>query len=160
MEPTGGGLACLADGTNVTVEDAVVTGNEAGLGGGLASIHCALTLIGAEVTANIARAGGGVFATGSTVNVARSMVSDNHSYEAGGGIYAQDASTMTISDSTVSGNTAVLNGGGIQVGGDIFCCENIESSTITLFASTVSGNVVSGIPGVIAGEGGGMGADG
>lgn len=58
--------------------------------------------------------GGGVYASGSTVNVSGTVVAGNKA-NYGGGIHATNSSTVNISNTAIiSGNTAVGRGGGVD----------------------------------------------
>jgi parallel beta-helix repeat protein len=77
--------------------------------------------------------GGGIYADdSSTVTLTNSTVSGNTASGYGGGIHADDSSTVTLTNSTISGNTASKSGGGIFT--------YHPNTTVTLTNSTVSGN--------------------
>ena len=81
----------------------------------------ALTLTHAVVTGNSANIGGGIAVYNNVVNVSNSIVSGNYAYSFGGGIVCRSScSAANIVDSTVSGNYAA-NG----VGGGIYSRLNV-----------------------------------
>ncbi|MBS1790757.1 MAG: putative Ig domain-containing protein [Acidobacteria bacterium] len=80
---SGGGV--FANGTELVINDCVITGNQAATGGGIAAIF------------------------GGALTINRSTVSNNSANQAGG-IYSQDRDAF-IQDSTVSGNTGNDTGG-------------------------------------------------
>ena len=88
-----------------------------------------LTLVNIHITnGNENAGGGGVYASGATLNLNGVTVSSCHTGHAdGGGIFA-DNSTLNITNSTISGNTNVLIGAGIAVQGGT---TNITNSTVT-----------------------------
>ena len=62
--------------------------------------------------------GGGiaVLNTGTLLDAAHCVITDNTCGDAGGGIFAADGATLTLDHSTVSDNSASDNGGGISLG--------------------------------------------
>jgi len=83
----GNGGAISATNGDLTIEDAVLSGNE---------------------TTNF---GGGIFASAGTLSITDTTISDG-SANFGGGVYVDDGS-LSISNSTISGNTALGDGGGV-----------------------------------------------
>lgn len=74
-------------------------------------------------------AGGAIYSEfGSTLTILNSSISGNYA-GAGGGIYSDNESNLTLTNSSISGNSASDEGGGIYLGG---------AGTIT--NSTISGN--------------------
>ena len=104
VQARGGGI--FATGAEITLTDAVVSGNTSAIGSGIA--------------------GGGIYVEdGSTLTVTDCEISeisgyyslDNMEYESGGGgIVVDDDSSLNMSGTTVSGNTA-LYGAGVYLDG-------------------------------------------
>jgi Ca2+-binding RTX toxin-like protein len=119
----------------VLLQGVLVTNNEAdhGFGGGVYTDTTGTTTIQSSVITDNRSpvAGGGVMADAQT-NVIDSLIQGNHAGD-GAGVYASffgSNVSVDIEDSTITGNTAALVGGGIRV----------LSSTLELNSSTVSDN--------------------
>jgi len=69
------------------------------------------------------------------VNLNNLIIQNGFSTEAGGGIFVDESTRLTLTNSIVSGNTSDTRGGGIYNG---------RSSTLTLNNSSVSGNSSNG----------------
>jgi len=150
ITPYGGGIAVGLDG-QLTINNSIVTGNTARVGGGIYANSGGFTMD--EITdANIKirnsvvsnnfgyLAGGGVNARATSMEISNSVISGNtitgNGSSRGGGIYTR-ASFLTITDSTISGNSA-YEGGGIN--------KNLLSSsfsTTKIIRSTISGNTAN-----------------
>jgi uncharacterized repeat protein (TIGR01451 family)/CSLREA domain-containing protein len=125
-----GGMIAAAE---VAVLESVFSGNESLRNGGALRLDAAAlisgTLIGTSSTdvpygsaplaaalldaPNVARLGGGVYATGShTSSIVRSTISGNTASD-GGGAATSSLVTLNLSNTTVSGNAATNVGGGI-----------------------------------------------
>jgi hypothetical protein len=102
----GGGL--LSRGT-LTLTQSTISGNNAFVGGGLATVGSTLTCFASTLSDNNASEGGGLAALDSTVTVMNSTISGNRAC-GGGGLTTLD-STVTVVNSTVSGNLAIIGGG-------------------------------------------------
>ncbi|HTW89011.1 MAG TPA: hypothetical protein VMD75_13495, partial [Candidatus Binataceae bacterium] len=146
--------------SGLTIQD----GNtgENGVGGGLYSLSAAITIENCLITGNNADIGGGLYLNGGSLNLVGSTVSNNtaytpysnitlvESYELGGGMYFR-GNKLTITNSTFTGNTANTGGGMMLVSG-----------TTTIHGSTISDNSANPIvpPGgggvFIGAEGGGI----
>jgi hypothetical protein len=142
----GGGIS---NAENLTLVDAVVTGNAAltpfnffsGGGGGIANFGT-LALTGATVSNNTTAGyigGGGIYNAG-TATLTRSTVAGNSSTSGGNGGGISNVGTLTLNGSTVSGNSTTGGGGGI---------ENFIGQ-VTLNGSSVIGNTASGNGGGIS----------
>jgi CSLREA domain-containing protein len=151
------------------LENVIVTGNQAENGAGVSS-SSSLLIVGSTISGNVVfdfgGSGGGIYSDGAlTVN--DSVLSDNHAFEDGGGIYhigslltingsairdnvAEDGSgggivssgTVTVDNSSVSdniANTDIDGGGGINSG----------SGKLTITGSTINGNTTIGFGGGI-----------
>ncbi len=144
----------------LTLTDVVVTANTTAnqfiAGGGIHVLPGGrLDLLACTVSGNTAGIGGGISFEGTGLTVQNSTISGNvattNSSSGGGGIYFDGGAQgigFTLRNSTVAGNTSASNGGGIWLG--------VTSSTIPLVIqnSTITGNTANGTgPG--AGFGGG-----
>ena len=151
---TGGGLVAR-NGADVRVFTSRVTGNTAVDGGGISVSASALSLGLSSVDGNVAsQSGGGIFAeNGSTVYINESDVLSNQASGDGGGIFAfngGDGSVTVQNFSRIAGNAAGGDGGGIS----------------TTFGTLLVGEVLTGFsdrPTLIsdntaAGSGGGIAA--
>ena len=125
----------------ITLTHAVVTGNDAFQGGGIAS-YGPVNLTSSTVSGNYATlSGGGILGTSvhGTDTVTNSTVSGNYAaYGAGGGIYSR--ANVVATGSIISGNFAAVVGGGIGAG-----------ATVSLTGSSITGNTTqSGGAGIYA----------
>ena len=97
----------------MTIQDIVVTGNNAVSGGGIGNSGT-LTLINCTVTENTAIDGGGIYnKSKGSLTLINTNITDNNANVSGGGIYA--AGATTLNGVTIQNNTASGNGGGIFV---------------------------------------------
>jgi hypothetical protein len=122
----GGGINAAGSATlTVTVEDSVISGNTVtGLNDG----------------------GGIAVATGTSLNIRRTLITGNTAGDGGGGVYCFNDNPLLIEDSTISGNTAGTTdgeGGGLYAFGD---------GPTTIRGTTISGNNSLGT----TGQGGGI----
>jgi len=125
----------------LTLTNCVVSGNQAGLAGGILSYGGGvISITESTISGNTATTGssGGIYAYLSNVTLERSTLSGNIAHTNGGAARFQLGST-TIRNSTISGNTASTVGGAIdRFGGNT----RIVLSTITdNNAATGSGGV-------------------
>lgn len=120
---------------NVTFREISIQGGNAGTdqGGGI-RVFATLTLIRSRVHDNLAQAGGGVVAFGTTsdLTLIETRVYNNAASLNGGGVYS--FGSVRLVSSLMDGNTA-LSGGAIGVGG--------TPSPVTVVNSTLSGNTAS-----------------
>ncbi len=162
---TGGGIANW--GADLTVQNSVITGNDAVWGGGVFSTSYAgysgysgyagyagtgsVTLQRCIVTENAAGSlynggGGGVFVDGMPLIIADSVIARNTAYFTdGGGVVVARAFgdiTATISASEITGNTANGDGGGVFVTSRLF--GDAGQATLEVTDSTISGNTAGG----------------
>jgi probable HAF family extracellular repeat protein len=105
-------------------------------------------------------AGGALHVATGTVRLIHSTLSTNHAVPgvnlragallkgAGGGIYSENSSGLTITNSTLNGNTVTVSNNAFGLGGGIYS-EN--SSGLTITNSTLSGNTASGTTAVSGG---------
>ena len=132
------GPAALA----VTVADAVISGNTAGQGGGIAGLNGpSLTVRRALIEGNASTGGGGglYLLSINSLILEDSTVRGNGSQEGGGGLYSYlPLGPVTIRDTTISGNTNVagLGGGGLSF-------VTYYSPPIVIENSTISGNTTA-----------------
>jgi hypothetical protein len=135
---TGGGGGIFNAG-NLSVNDSVITDNDAaGVGGGISN-EGSLTLTNSTVSNNTAVSFGGglVMSDGGTAVIRNSTFSTNTGSE-GGGMVVQtltsNTATVTVINSTISGNTGTGSSGGLL---------NVASggtTNLTLINSTVASN--------------------
>ncbi len=106
-------------------------------GGGIRNENGTVTITESTISGNTSDNGGGIgnySTTGSTVEVIRSTIYNNHATSGGnqyGGGIISNGGTLTLNNSTISGNDAVSGGGGIIDGG---------AATITISQCTITGN--------------------
>jgi hypothetical protein len=100
----------------VSISGLTIRNGQGGEGGGIENADTVtLTIINSTLSGNTAGLGGGVFISG-TVTIINSTFSSNMASE-GGGIYNSGSGTLTITNSTFSGNAAPVAGGaGFNVG--------------------------------------------
>jgi hypothetical protein len=133
----------------VTVSDSTITGNHAdgdptssgsrGYGGGVWGSGADFYIEGSTIDHNVASFdGGGIYMAAfnsSGLTIRNSTVSSNHAQnDDGGGIWTNNANTLSVTGSTVVGNTAATTVGGIEAGLD---------SAPVLQNSIVSGNTAT-----------------
>jgi len=123
IEGYGGGILNKGD---LTLENAIVMGNVAEIGGGIANVSgvedAHITIINSSIRENTANLHGAGIAnlalqSGSTsaIAISNTTLSENYSDDAGGGIYNQASTgtaSITINNSTFSTNSAESGGGG------------------------------------------------
>jgi parallel beta-helix repeat protein len=116
--PTTGGGIRIWNSSDVTVEDCIVTGNNAdGQGGGISIRDSQATVTGTTVTTNTADGGAGFFIEGAVagdVTINSCTVSGNTATSVGGGFFV-DNGDFTLTQSAVHGNTTAGLGGGIAL---------------------------------------------
>lgn len=111
---SGGGIHVTGNSTQVTVENSVVSNNDAALtGGGLWNQSgSTMTVINTTLDGNTATGGGAIFNTGGTINIEGSALTNNSASNDGGAIL-NNSGSIDLKVSTISGNDAGNNGGGI-----------------------------------------------
>lgn len=120
----GGAISALDVGTAIFITDSEFTGNESGTDGGAIYIDSPtafLNISGSVFTGNEANgsgAGGAVQVWDATqFAVSNSTFVQNTSYNAGGGLFASNLTSLTVTDSLFSENTVTNNsGGGLYLG--------------------------------------------
>lgn len=110
-------------------------------GGGIYAQGGNLTLVNSQVSDNRAldaanQHGGGIYFGGddATLTIVVTYIDNNMASGAGGGLYVENSTTLTLRDSSVYGNTAAA-GGGIH-----------SQAAATITDSTLSGNVTTSNP--------------
>lgn len=144
----GGGIrAAIYSGASLTIVNAVVSGNSAGIdGGGLLAntlSDASLTLQDSTFSGNSTNyRGGGISIhtyVGATTTIQSCTISGNSSIDGadnsggGGGIYSRNFGTVTIQGSTLSGNSAKYDGGGVY-------SHSVNTGTTTIQNCTLSAN--------------------
>ncbi|MGD9752090.1 MAG: Ig-like domain-containing protein [Acidimicrobiia bacterium] len=159
-----GGVYVNNAGANVTIRNAIVSGNTGFYGGGVSVYSGQLTIEDSRITGNTATSGGGI-ATATSTTLRRVEISENTSTAAGGGVFL-NSGTLVIDSSTISANTAQTNGGvhrftaGAALTVDHSTIVNNVSTTAsaggvggsgtwTLHHSIISGNTTPDVDGTI-----------
>ncbi|HHO51535.1 MAG TPA: hypothetical protein ENK18_11820 [Deltaproteobacteria bacterium] len=160
-----GGIEAFGAQGPVVLEQVVVRGNTASLGGGVRGPAVAdLRLRDCTVQDNVADTHGGGIAAYGVVEILDTLVQGNVAQGDGGGLYAEAGALVVASGTTVSGNTASRGGGG-WIGDQALIQDGIFSENEAqelgggvylaggmLLSATVSGNT--------APLGGGLGTSG
>ncbi len=115
--------------------------SETTAGGGVFASGSSLTITNCSISENTAKAwGGGIYASNATVNIVNSIISGNRNAAHGGGVWAGSSSTITITNCTISGNLVTTAGGGI----------NAFSANVTITSSTIHNNTANSGGGIYA----------
>ncbi len=141
-------LFTIQSGKTATIRDLTITGGSAPVlnnsGGAIYNDHATLTLIGVTVSGNTAGLGGGIYNDGgsggsATLTIVNSTISGNTANTGdGGGIYnfgTGGSATLSLTNSTLSGNNAQGNGGGIFTEGP-----GGGAAAVTITNSTITNN--------------------
>ncbi len=100
-----------ADTATLTIIYSTLSGNAAGLGGGVFNSGT-LIIISSTFSSNMASEGGGIYNSGSgMLTIINSTFSGNAASETGGGVF--NIGTLQLANSTVSDNSAAFLAGGI-----------------------------------------------
>jgi hypothetical protein len=136
----GGGIY-ISSSSSPTVQNCIITDNEAGIGGGGIYIkqNSDPTFVNCSITSNSSNGGGGVKCDSASAMFINCIISGNTSMGFGGGVAALGA-TLTFTNCIMSGNFAFTGSGGIR----------LDNSSVTISASTVSGNFANN-PGSVGG---------
>ena len=109
----GGGL--YADSSTINISDGTISGCDGRWGGGLyAEKSSTITITDSTISRCEAGAGGGLCVVGSTLNIEDDIISECSTAldtGKGGGLYAEENSTITISGGTIENNEAAHGGG-------------------------------------------------
>jgi hypothetical protein len=151
----GGGMVSGAAGDVTTVQDCIITGNQASgggspVGGGIANAGGSLNVSGTTLSSNTSSGGGGgVYFGGTpgagTLSVSNSTFTNNTSTAGSGGGLLATQGSYTVTGSSFSGNNSQGTNG---QGGGIFK----ESGTMTVGTSSFFNNHVT----AATGKGGGI----
>lgn len=135
---SGGGIRFNSPGT-LTIQDSIVTGNQALNGGGIASdFDGTIEVIDSDVSYNESFfRGGGISNEAGDVVITRSNLTGNVSFGSGAGIFSYAEGDITVTDSTINNNTVTEAG---YIGGGIYSLEG----DVTISGSTISGNLSAG----------------
>jgi len=127
-----------ASSSTLTIRDLTLRDGNATYGGAIQSTVDTLTIEDSVITQNNARSGGGggIYQESGAVFIRRSEISNNSANESGGGILFKmlGSDTLTIEDSLITQNTAQDFGGGVAAYADD------EGGTVTMISSTISEN--------------------
>jgi hypothetical protein len=119
----GGGILCI-DGASPTIENCIITENEAKYGGGIACVNSSPTVSGCDIEANVSKSGGGgLYCSISSPKIKACSISNNQGGYYGAGVYLT-GSSPTLASSLIVGNSAIYYGGGVW-------CSNNSSPKIT-----------------------------
>ena len=108
----GGGL--YVNNSAINISDGTISGCEGRWGGGLyAENSSTITITDSTISGCKAGAGGGLCVVGSTLNIKDDIISGCIASDTGkgGGLYAEEKSTITISGGTIKDNEAAHGGG-------------------------------------------------
>ena len=109
----GGGIYAIA--ADLTIDDTVITGNTAGVGGGIHSFYGgSISLADTTLEDNVALLDGGGIYSESPTSISRASVARNLAGGSGGGLLVSDAS-LVLHNTPVTDNTASDAGGGVYV---------------------------------------------
>lgn len=108
------------------------------IGGGLRIEEGSTAVLGRNtvITGNTAKSGGGVYTKGGKVTVNSSTITENKATGNGGGICAEDNSTVTVVGGEISSNTSAGVEQTTSGGGGLYT----NNSTVTLDKVTITGN--------------------
>ncbi|MHC4945032.1 MAG: right-handed parallel beta-helix repeat-containing protein, partial [Planctomycetota bacterium] len=114
---SGGGIHC-SDGGSPIIHNNVITENVAddlmGNGGGICCISCDPRIESNVISGNDAGEGGGIYIEGaSSSSIVNNTITDNFIFGQGGGIYVISSDSLIICN-TIMNNITYLSGGGIQ----------------------------------------------
>ena len=148
------GIACrnrFSCPTSLTIDDAsrvTIQNNNAtpkngynangDVGGGLRIEAGSTAVLGRStvITGNTAKSGGGVYTKGGKVTINSSTITENKATGNGGGICAEDNSTVTVVGGEISSNTSAGVEQTASGGGGLYT----NNSTVTLDKVTITGN--------------------
>ena len=108
------------------------------IGGGLRIEEGSTAVLGRNtvITGNTAKSGGGVYTKGGKVTINKSTITENKATGNGGGICAEDNSTVTVVGGEISSNTSAGVEQTASGGGGLYT----NNSTVTLDKVTITGN--------------------
>lgn len=138
---SGGAGIAIESSSSTTVRACIVSGNVAagvGEGGGLrVEGSDDVEIADSVIDGNTAEVGGGVYATGSTLDIENSEITGNTASGDGGGLYVDGLFTFgtELSGSTIGGNSAANGGGAYSDGGGL----RLLDTTVTGNSATTQG---------------------
>lgn len=133
-----------------TIQDSVISGNEAEAGGGL---HGRFRILRSTVANNRAQGdvndsrGGGITITGASEIVNTTIIGNTTDRDGGGIHFGAASSTTRVLSSTIVANASDRNGGGVDVGGGNFTLAN------TVLAGNSAGNAGAECSGTLVSDG-------
>ncbi|OQR99767.1 hypothetical protein ACHHYP_04479 [Achlya hypogyna] len=133
---TSGGVFYVGGGSEVGILSSNITGafrstaNHGGLVAvvGSSTVASLASIVDTSLLYGQARFGAGIYADAATVILMRVTIANGAAIEFGGGIYANDKSSVFVSLSTIANNSAVYNGGGVYLSGSSGI--NLENSEL------------------------------
>lgn len=111
---TGGGVACTALGS-INIQDSIIQGNSAEVGGGLYLEDCEASLSGVSFIDNVGDYGGAIAILAGSATVVSTEITENLATYSGGGAYVDGSASSGVSlvfnDSLFEANSAAYGGG-------------------------------------------------
>ncbi|WP_417354156.1 T9SS type A sorting domain-containing protein [Flavobacterium sp.] len=109
-----GGGVYNAHFANVILNNTIIETNTATRGGGIFEEYGTyVDLVAVNINSNLAEQGGGVYTSQASMGVSEDVIIDNNTAAEGGGMYNYYTSIFNFSNITLSNNTATSNGGGV-----------------------------------------------
>ncbi len=127
----GGGIYNDASGTIVLISGSTISGNDARAGGGIHNAGKLTKLTHSTLSTNDGEQGGGLHNLGTVTTIVNTTLSGNNANFGGGILNA--ATISTLANSTIAKGSATQTGGGID-----------SSGTITLLSSTIIADNTAG----------------
>lgn len=154
---TGGGGICFMYTGQALVQDCLVAGNSAGLGGGMMLQSTDSEIINSTITGNQSQSGGGIYLSGGNPRIKESLVVENVATY-GGGIFGYYA-TPTLVNCTIAYNNGhgIFAGSGFWHIGSTIIASNAgfgiyNPVSVILTCSDIWGNSSGDWVGAIAGQ--------
>ena len=139
------GAGMLITGGTAKITNTTITGNTAattGSGGGVFASGATVTISGSVISNNTAGFGAGLYFNNVSAPISTTTIAGNTSTSlAGGGVFMKGGSIVSFDSSTISGNSSI-DGGGIYTTG----------SNLGLVNSTISGNFAKAFGGGVWGQ--------
>ncbi len=140
----GGGIFMNAGTAFTTAGRLSVAGNSAVLGGGIYGLGT-LNISNADITANKATDGAGIYVSGAQLTLTGSTINSNIATRSGGGVFATANSTFSMTGGAVNGNSAGTpadaSGNGViaGLGGGLY----FNNTAFSLNGTVISGNTAT-----------------